>query len=186
MLGPAGLLYVVIAACAGGEDESPPCPAGTEGCACTTAGDCQPGLLCRSDVCVLLAPVVCGDGVTGPGEGCDDGNAVETDGCTSHCALPTCGDGIVYPDEACDDGNTDETDACLSTCVAASCGDGFVRAGIEQCDDANANEADGCRSNCTEATCGGSSPSDAAGLRPTFLVDADVGGNEVIWDPNGD
>jgi cysteine-rich repeat protein len=38
----------------------------------------------------------CGDGVVQAGvEACDDGNAVDTDGCLSICALATCGDGVV-------------------------------------------------------------------------------------------
>jgi peptide/nickel transport system permease protein len=36
---------------------------------------------------LLGEPVVCGDGVVGPGEGCDDGNKVDVDGCSSACVV---------------------------------------------------------------------------------------------------
>jgi len=37
---------------------------------------------------------VCGDGVLDPGEQCDDGNAVDGDGCDSNCTPTGCGNGI--------------------------------------------------------------------------------------------
>jgi cysteine-rich repeat protein len=74
-----------------------------------------------------LHAAVCGDGLVGPGEGCDDGNQVDNDECTNACALATCGDGVVAPTEACDDGNQDDTDACTNNCTNATCGDGFVQ-----------------------------------------------------------
>ena len=50
----------------------------------------------NSDGCTkLCAPEYCGDGFLQPGEGCDDGNALNDDGCTSqcrseyNCSLPT-------------------------------------------------------------------------------------------------
>jgi len=97
---------------------------------------------------------LCGDGFIGPGEACDDGNAIEDDDCTNSCALATCGDGVVQQGEACDDGNVEDSDACLNSCVVASCGDGQVQAGVEECDDGNASNADACLVNCTTAKCG--------------------------------
>jgi cysteine-rich repeat protein len=35
----------------------------------------------------------CGNGVLDPGESCDDGNLIATDGCTNDCELPSCDDG---------------------------------------------------------------------------------------------
>lgn len=99
-------------------------------------------------------PPVCGDGVLDPGELCDDGNAVDGDGCESDCSLPGCGDGVVMAPEACDDANQDNTDACLDTCVLASCGDGFVQANVEACDDGNDNDGDACVGACELAACG--------------------------------
>jgi fibro-slime domain-containing protein len=61
---------------------------------------------------------VCGDGIVGLGEECDDG---ENDGgygqCGAGCKLGGyCGDGIVQQGEDCDDGNRFDGDACGSAC----------------------------------------------------------------------
>ena len=42
-----------------------------------------------------VTPPNCGDGTVDPDEACDDGNTVDTDGCSNACTLPACGDGIV-------------------------------------------------------------------------------------------
>mgnify|MGYP001196756520 CR=1 FL=1 len=100
--------------------------------------------------------VDCGDGILGPGEGCDDGNADNTDGCTELCTLPVCGDGFVQPGngELCDDGvDNDDSAACLASCKPAKCGDGLVWVGVEACDDANADETDACTAACKAPTC---------------------------------
>ena len=59
---------------------------------------------------------------------CDDGNRVDSDGCTNDCTLAACGDGILLTgEEACDDGNRVDTDAqCRNTCQIARRGDGVV------------------------------------------------------------
>ena len=93
---------------------------------------------------------------------CDDGNAVDGDGCTNDCQLPRCGDGVVRTDiepgfpgfEACDDGNAVETDACLSSCEQARCGDGLIQADVEACDDGNRVDTDACLNDCRIASCG--------------------------------
>jgi virginiamycin B lyase len=82
---------------------------------------------------------VCGDGVVGGGEECDDGNADDCDGCTTGCRLVTgCGDGVVCGAEACDDGNGDDCDGCSAACVVETglrCGDGVLNATCgEECD----------------------------------------------------
>jgi cysteine-rich repeat protein len=75
---------------------------------------------------------VCGNGITEPGELCDDGNNVDGDGCSADCSsvdpgyyctdghgcvrVVTCGNGIIEGDEACDDGNTKSGDGCSSGC----------------------------------------------------------------------
>ncbi len=66
-----------------------------------------------------------GDGIVGPGEACDDGNATDGDGCDHDCSVSACGNGIVAGDEQCDDGNTADGDGCSSTCRLAetSCDD---------------------------------------------------------------
>ncbi|WP_162144008.1 DUF4215 domain-containing protein [Sorangium cellulosum] len=101
--------------------------------------------------------VVCGDGIVGRGEMCDDGPENGQYGrCRADCsgAGPFCGDGATSGPEACDDGNVSDEDGCLTTCVAASCGDGFVQADVEQCDDGNASDEDGCLTTCVAASCG--------------------------------
>ncbi|HVH99592.1 MAG TPA: DUF4215 domain-containing protein [Enhygromyxa sp.] len=61
----------------------------------------------------------CGDGDPGPGEDCDDGNADDTDDCTTQCTAATCGDGFVWADnEECDDGNDEDNDGCSNDCTA--------------------------------------------------------------------
>ncbi len=112
----------------------------------------------------------CGDGNVDAGEGCDDGNAVDTDNCPSTCQAAACGDGFVHTGfETCDDGNTvTETctygltacTVCAASCVSqagetAYCGDATVDAiGGETCDDGNAVGTDACPTNCRTAVCG--------------------------------
>ena len=77
---------------------------------------------------------VCGDGIRAGAEDCDDGNAIDDDGCGITCATgpgwvctitsklgPTrcvevCGNNITTPGEECDDGNTVDFDGCSDTC----------------------------------------------------------------------
>ncbi len=74
-----------------------------------------PGMMCLPG-CVMNG---CGDGDLGPGEECDDGNADDTDGCTSMCVAATCGDGFVWAgNEDCDDQNAEDNDACHNDCSA--------------------------------------------------------------------
>ncbi len=79
--------------------------------------------------------VLCGDGMIGKGEQCDDGNANAGDGCSGVCQIEpgyscptagqpcvyeikqTCGNGKIEGDEACDDGNAQNGDGCSSTCA---------------------------------------------------------------------
>jgi cysteine-rich repeat protein len=94
----------------------------------------------------------CGDGVVDVGEGCDDGNTLSGDGCSSTCEVetthPVCGNGVLEVGEACDDGNTTNGDGCSSTCTLESvCGNGIVEPG-EQCDDGNTLSGDGCSPTC--------------------------------------
>ncbi len=81
---------------------------------------------------------VCGDGISGPGEACDDGNTVtETQcpygvsfctACNSTCSAvlslvgASCGDGQRSASEACDDGNTvTETECPYGTASCTFC-----------------------------------------------------------------
>jgi cysteine-rich repeat protein len=79
---------------------------------------------------------VCGDGVLGLGEACDDGNAVNGDGCSALCLvesgyacpgagltcqhLAVCGNGVLEPSETCDDGNLVGGDGCSALCAVES------------------------------------------------------------------
>jgi cysteine-rich repeat protein len=81
----------------------------------------------------------CGDGVTQPGEQCDDGNATNGDGCDVNCTPSACGNGVVAPGEDCDDGGTSAGDCCGPTCQ-------FEPAGQPCTPDANV---------CTDESCDG-------------------------------
>jgi cysteine-rich repeat protein len=81
----------------------------------------------------------CGDGVTQLGEGCDDGNTTDCDGCSARCTVETgCGDHVRCGAEECDDGNTGDCDGCSAACLVEpgfQCGDGTVNATCgEDCD----------------------------------------------------
>ena len=63
----------------------------------------------------------CGDGVVDGGEGCDDGNRDDCDGCSYGCQPEIglgCGDGIAFPScgETCDDNNFVVGDGCAPGC----------------------------------------------------------------------
>lgn len=60
---------------------------------------------------------VCGDGVQGGAETCDDGGNSQV--CDSDCSFAACGDGFVNQarGEQCDDGNSNNGDGCTITCT---------------------------------------------------------------------
>ncbi|PKN55198.1 MAG: hypothetical protein CVU56_22660 [Deltaproteobacteria bacterium HGW-Deltaproteobacteria-14] len=118
---------------------------------------------------------VCGDGLVGGAESCDDGGANSDsvpDACRSDCRAPRCGDGVRDSAEGCDDGDQVVADcvygveSCLvcgagcqeETGAARFCGDGHLDAGDgEGCDDGEANSdssPDACRTDCREPRCG--------------------------------
>ncbi len=102
---------------------------------------------------------VCGDGVQGPKEGCDEGEANDDYGfCTHACQLNVCGDGkVLVGVEGCDEGAANsDTGYCRADCQLGVCGDGFVFAGLEQCDAGDRpSEAYGqCDASCTLNRCG--------------------------------
>ena len=68
-------------------------------------------------------PPLCGNSVVDPGEICDDGNAINGDGCSATCSIdgyaprgPECGDASTDDGEECDDGNREDGDGCASSC----------------------------------------------------------------------
>jgi cysteine-rich repeat protein len=84
----------------------------------------------------------CSDGVTNPGEECDDGDAVDGDGCDSNCTFTACGNGVTTPStgEACDDGGTAAGDCCDVDCeleaAGSACDDGVPCTNDDVCDGA--------------------------------------------------
>lgn len=56
----------------------------------------------------------CGNGIVEGAEECDDGNSIQTDGCTGACVA--CGNSVVTPPEGCDDGNLVDGDGCSAAC----------------------------------------------------------------------
>ncbi|MBK7825969.1 DUF4215 domain-containing protein [Nannocystis sp.] len=101
-------------------------------------------------------PPVCGDGVQDPGEGCDDGNAVDEDACLNNCEPASCGDNLLWVGvEACDDGNHNDADGCAAACISPTCGDGVVdMQNGEKCDDENQVDDDSCNNLCLGPYCG--------------------------------
>lgn len=96
------------------------------------------------------------NGVCQAGEGCDDGNTLNGDGCDNNCTVPACGNGVSDAGEECDNGPDNDNknlnaaspntgNACDTSCRLKSCGNGRVEGG-EQCDDANPFNNDGCDS----------------------------------------
>jgi len=102
---------------------------------------------------VAVADADCGNRTVDVGEQCDDGNAMDGDGCDSNCTTSGCGNGIVDPSEPCDDGNHSDQDLCMSDCTLPVCGDGIIQ-GPEQCDDGNDVDDDACPASCRAARCG--------------------------------
>jgi cysteine-rich repeat protein len=112
------------------------------------------------DPYVLTAAFIgaCGDGTVDPGEGCDDRNRQNADGCSAVCTLEDlCGNGAVDSGELCDDGNRANGDGCDLNCkpeLGAVCGNGRAEVG-EGCDDGNRLNGDGCSADCVrEPQCG--------------------------------
>jgi cysteine-rich repeat protein len=96
------------------------------------------------------SPAVCGNGIVDDAEECDDGNAVDGDGCSTLCLFETGA-------EVCDNGIDDDLDGlidcddpdCVQACTEPVCGNGIVEPG-EMCDDGNAADGDGCSALCMQ------------------------------------
>ncbi|HYC00527.1 MAG TPA: PQQ-dependent sugar dehydrogenase [Candidatus Limnocylindrales bacterium] len=90
---------------------------------CTTTGDLDQvrdiDEDAHNDLVRALSPV-CGDGIAGPSQECEDGDDATCPGlCDDTCACnlpPECGDGISEMPEECDDGDLDDGDGCSSFC----------------------------------------------------------------------
>lgn len=119
-----------------------------------------------SIACGPLGCSICGDGIVGAVEGCDDGNLTSGDGCNNVClkelGQPCAGNNATCASGYCDpSGNICACDAnadcpagqlCSVTpnpnvCVAPGCGNSILEAG-EGCDDGNTTIGDGCDAVC--------------------------------------
>lgn len=115
---------------------------------------------CASGICDISAigpsicvPPPCGNGALEIGEGCDDGNKDDGDGCNSVCHVEDgnpCNDtapgDIAAP--SCASGICDLTECSTGICEPAdSCDNRVLEAG-EGCDDGNAAPGDGCNDVC--------------------------------------
>jgi prepilin-type N-terminal cleavage/methylation domain-containing protein len=97
---------------------------------------------------VNVSVSVCGNGITEPGEICDDANGIDDDECTNNCTVLSCGDTETQEPEQCDDGNGVNTDECTNRCSVPVCGDSYVQE-PEACDDGNTIDTDECTNSCT-------------------------------------
>ncbi len=75
------------------------------------------GVLNSWSLRIVTGEATCGNGAIDGIEACDDGNAVDGDGCDSNCTPTGCGNGVRSAPEECDDGNTVDGDGCPSTCA---------------------------------------------------------------------
>jgi len=82
---------------------------------------------------IVTGEATCGNGALDGIEQCDDGNAVDGDGCDSNCTPTGCGNGIRSAPEECDDGNTVNGDGCPATCAFSEL----------DCSDCADNDSDG-------------------------------------------
>jgi cysteine-rich repeat protein len=128
---------------------------GTTTVVCEQTGlECAPHWVCTEagDICY---PESCGDGIYDrrKGELCDDGNAIDGDGCSGHClVLDRCGDGITDPGETCDDRNTVSGDGCNDRCRSDEMCLNSVVDPAEQCDEGM--ETATCNDDCALPRCG--------------------------------
>src|SRR5262245_17906421 len=65
-----------------------------------------------------------GNGKIEAGEECDDGNAVDGDGCEATCSS-SCGNGTVDLNEECDDRNDVDNDDCSTSCAVSLSGHAY-------------------------------------------------------------
>lgn len=129
-----------------------------ENCENGVDDDCD-GLI--DEECNQASDPVCTNGILEEGEECDDGNRINSDGCSNACKIqPYCGNGIVDGLEQCDDGNRISGDGCSRRCrnegnvVPARCGDGARNQPSEECDDGNSSNSDSCTNDCKNPSCG--------------------------------
>ncbi len=110
---------------------------------CTNDNQCSSGECDETGSMVCVPPTGCGNGVVNAGEICDDGDAVNGNGCDNDCKLsdgqPCTGDNQCHSD-VCDPAS----DVCEP---ANTCGNGRLEA-LEACDDGGTSNGDGCSASC--------------------------------------
>jgi cysteine-rich repeat protein len=133
----------------------------------------------------VVAPVVCGDGVVGGSEACDDGGVENGDCCSSSCQFESAGsscsdDQFCNGAETCDAGGEcqpaaapcagqlcdEAADICVACLADDDCNDGSFCNGAETCDAAGVCQP-------TAAPCAGQLCDEAADLCVACLADAD-------------
>lgn len=107
---------------------------------------------------ICLVSSICGNGTVEGGEGCDDANAVDGDGCDSNCTVTACGNGVVTAGEQCDDGNLANGDCCSSTCLAEA--DGTSCSDARFCNGADTCSAGACTQHAGDPCAGGAECND--------------------------
>ena len=113
---------------------------------CTDDTDCASNLCNLAAIPPICAPPVgCGNGLLEAGEGCDDGNNMNGDGCSAACEIES-GNPCAANGE-CASGVCDINEAPPVCEPAGSCGNGVLEAG-EGCDDGNTMAGDGCGPGC--------------------------------------
>ncbi len=171
-----GLCRKAVATSRTCQNPTPECPsAACSGCN-AIGGGCPNTDIVNSFTSCSPGESCCGNTAIEAGEQCDDGNAVDEDGCSSSCQIelapgcpadsnhliPFCGtfsvpaqlDGGSFSG-VCTSANCDFTVICnggtfedtLSNCRVPVCGNGVPDLG-EQCDDGNTTNGDGCSSSC--------------------------------------
>ncbi len=107
--------------------ENEGCEVDSDGVILTHGGNDPAGVTCDTATCTASTCGTNGEVNTSAGEECDDGDDLDTNGCTTRCRYARCGDGIVQNGEQCDDGNDVEVDACTNACRWNVLGDGVRR-----------------------------------------------------------
>lgn len=119
----------LLLACADSSDGDS-CSVGSEGCSCTTGGGCDPGLDCRSMMCVCLDDEGCGSGSQ------SDSSAIQNGGADADSDSPT--------DEGEDAG------VCLDE---EDCGNSDPQSGLSATDDSGVDDGEDA-AECIDGCCG--------------------------------
>src|SRR5947208_2123707 len=107
-------IAIAMAACGSGTAKMMPPPGTAEDCNAPGDEDGNGLADCNDPACAsaVACRPACGNGRMDPGEACDDGNAINGDGCDNNCTPTGCGNGVMTAGEGCDDGNAINGDGC--------------------------------------------------------------------------